>query len=106
MADPSPRSVLDRPVARVAALVVFALSLGALGYIHREDLFPGMTGGDEAADDPVARCVAERSRHIQAMLREGTIRADQARLFTERAERLCRVGPGRGRPLGGAVPPR
>ena len=104
MAERPPTSALDRPIARIVALGVCALSLGVLGYIHRDELFPGEAAEAAAADDPFARCFAERSGQIDAMLRDGTIRPDQARLFRQRAEALCRAqnpAPGRG----GAGPP-
>ena len=39
-----PSSALDRPVARFAAVGIAAMAALALGYIHRDDLFPGETG--------------------------------------------------------------
>ncbi len=86
----SPESVLDRPAARVAALGVVLLVVIALGYIHREDIFSDQAG-EPVADDPAAPCIAQRSADIEAMRVEGTISAEQARLFTTRAEALCRA---------------
>ncbi len=85
-------SVLDRPAARVVALGVVVLVVLALGYIHREDIFADE--GEAAADDPAAPCIAQRSADIEAMRTEGTISAEQARLFTTRAEALCRAQAG------------
>ena len=42
------------------------------------------------ADDPAARCIAERGAGIDAMAAEGTIDAARAKLFKARAEAWCR----------------
>ena len=91
----SPDSVLDRPAARVVALGVVVLVVVALGYIHWEDVFPG-EAGKAVADDPAAPCIAQRTADIEALRAEGTISAEQARLFTTRAEALCRDQAGQG----------
>jgi hypothetical protein len=95
-----PVSFLDRPAARLLALGVVVLVVVALGYIHWEDMFPGEAGG-AAADDPAAPCIAQRTADIEAMRAEGTISDEQARLFTTRAEALCRAQAGQA----GAPPP-
>ena len=80
-------TLLDRPIARMTAGLLFALCVGALAYIHRDDLFP--PAAEAVADDPVARCVAERSGQIDTMLRDNLIDASKAALFQRRAEALC-----------------
>ncbi len=97
--SPQEVSFLDRPVARLLAIGVALLMAAALGFMHRDDLFPP----EEAAadpDDPVALCFAERAKDIDAMLAEGTINAQQAELFKGRAEALCQAQVG-----GGSGPP-
>jgi len=94
-------SFLDRPAARVCALGVALLMAAALAYMHRDDLFPP-DAAEKAADDPVARCLAERAADIDKMLAEGTITADQSALFKRRAEALCEAQEGGGN---NAVPP-
>jgi len=74
--------------------------VAALAFMHRDDLFPA----EQAAvnpDDPVALCLAARAADIDKMAAEGTINADQARLFKSRAEALCQAQLGNSGP-----PPR
>ena len=89
---PPPASFLDRPAARVVALSIVVLVAVALGYIHREDIFSD--AGKAVANDPAVPCIAQRTADIEAMRVEGTISAEQARLFTTRAEALCRAQAG------------
>ena len=101
MAGPSPEvSFLDRPIARFCALGVALLMAAALAFMHRDDLFPAEPAGGLAADDPVALCLAGRAADIDRMVAEGTISADQGRLFKGRAEALCQAQVG-----GGSGPP-
>lgn len=100
MAEPSPEvSFLDRPVARLCAVGVALLMVAALAFMHRDDLFPP-EAAEVAADDPVALCLAERAKDIDAMVADGTINAGQGELFKSRAEALCQsqVGGGSGPP--------
>ncbi len=86
-------SALDRPPARVAAFGVFLLAVGALAWMHRDDIFP-----PEAvpADDPVALCVAGRWAGIDEMVADGTVDTARAELFKSRAEALCQTQLGQG----------
>jgi hypothetical protein len=43
------------------------------------------------ADDPFARCFAERSAQVDRMLAEDVIEEAQAELFKARAEAMCRA---------------
>ncbi len=79
------RGALDGPAARLVALGVFLLAAGALGWFHRNDIFPP----DKVANSPVERCIAERWAGIDAMAADGTIDAARAKLFKARAEALC-----------------
>ncbi len=79
------RAALDRPAARVAALGVFLVAAGALGWFHRNDIFPPET----VANSPAELCIAERWAGIDAMAADGTIDAARAKLFKSRAEALC-----------------
>jgi hypothetical protein len=99
----SARPFLDRPLARVLALLVFVACAGALAWIHRDDLFPPERS-EVAGDDPFAHCFAERRGDIDTMLAEGVIDEERAALFLSRAEAMCRAETGEG---GGppAVPP-
>ena len=97
--SPEQVSFLDRPIARVCALGVALLMAAALGFMHRDDLFPPEAAAP-AADDPVALCLAARAADIDRMVTEGTISPAQADLFKSRAEALCQaqVGQGSGPP--------
>lgn len=86
---PGRRSFLDGPAARLVAFAVFLLAGAALGYIHRDDLFP--PDAAPVADDPVARCIDERGAGIDRMAADGTIDAARAKLFKARAEALCQA---------------
>ena len=99
----SPKAVhfLDRPIARVLAVGVALLMAAALAYMHRNDLFPPEKAAVNA-NDPVARCLAERSVDIDKMVADGTITLQQSALFKNRAEALCQAQVGGGN---NAVPP-
>jgi hypothetical protein len=95
------RPFLDRPIARVLAGVVFLACVGALVYLERERLWQ-VTADQSAADDPVARCYAERATEIDRMVADNAIDDAQAELFKTRAEAMCRAtleGSERGPPL-------
>lgn len=94
------RPFLDRPAARVLALLVVVACAGALAYIHRDDLLPS-DARVAAGDDPFARCFAERRGDIDTMLAEGVIDQQRAELFLSRAEAMCRAETGEG----GGPPP-
>ena len=86
-------SALDRPPARAAAFGVFLLAVGALAWMHRDDIFPPEK---TAADDPVALCIAERWAGIDEMVADGTVDPARAALFKSRAEALCQAQAGQG----------
>ncbi len=86
-------SALDRPPARVAAFGVFLLAVGALAWMHRDDIFPPEK---TAADDPVAFCIAGRWAGIDEMVADGTVDTARAELFKSRAEALCQAQAGQG----------
>jgi hypothetical protein len=94
------RAFLDRPIARVLAAVVCLGCIAALAYLERERLW--QAGPDQrVADDPFARCLAERAAQIDRMRSEGMIETAQAELFKTRAEAMCRAetaGAGGGAP--------
>ena len=81
---------LDRPAARLLALGVALLCVAILAWLHRSDLFP-VRFAPEAADDPFARCFAERAAEIDGMLDENVIDQARAELFKSRAEAMCRA---------------
>jgi hypothetical protein len=77
---------LDGAAARLCALGVFLLCVGALLWIHRDELFPHAA---TAEADPVAACLAERGATIDEQLRQGVIQPAQAELFRNRVAALC-----------------
>jgi hypothetical protein len=99
MAQAPRRPFLDRPVARLIAALVFLGCVAALVYLERERLW--QTAAGESADDPFARCFAERAAQIDRMQDEDVIEPAQAELFKSRAEAMCRAeaqGPGNAAP--------
>ena len=90
---------LDRPAARLLAVLVILLCGALLAYVHRDDVksFAG-SGGEEAAagtsDDPAAPCIEQRFAEIDGMIEEGVVDAEQAALFKQRAEAMCRATEG------------
>lgn len=97
------RPFLDRPIARVLAALVFVGCLAALAWLERERLWHA--AGQSAADDPFARCFAERAAQIDRMQADGVVQAAQAELFKTRAEAMCRSET-QGTPTGAPALPR
>lgn len=86
---PNPRHFLDRPVARILALILFAACFGLLAYIHR-GAFTGPDGGDGAGgNEPRSACLAARFADIDSMIADGLITEAQAALFRNRARAFC-----------------
>lgn len=83
--------MIDSPAARLVALAIAIAAAALLGWIHRDDLFPGAAdkavSGEEAS---FIACVAERRSEIEGMHREGLIDEGRAALFLTRAEAMCR----------------
>ena len=90
-------SALDGPLARLCAAGVLVLAAVLLVYVHRDDLFPPEAAA-VAADDPVARCFAQRAADIDQMRAEETISPAQAELFKDRARALCQAQAGQAAP--------
>ena len=100
-------SVLDRPVARIAAVGVALAGLALLGWIHRGDLFPLESGAPAAmpAEAAYRACVAPRAAQLAESLERGELTEDQVALFRSRAEAFCADQAEKGRlPAGPAVP--
>ena len=103
MARPDRRPpFVDRPAARWLALSVIALCVVALGYWHRDDLFP-ITVETSALDEPAIACINQRFAEIDVMVDEGSIETPQADLFRRRAEAMCRQIAGGDNPAGRTV---
>ncbi len=92
---------LDRPAARLLALLVIILCGGLLALVHRDDLFgTGGLPGDErvegAGTDPAVPCIIERFAEIDGMVEDGVVDDAKATLFKARAEAMCRATTGDG----------
>jgi hypothetical protein len=90
LADSASAHFLDRPAARVLAVFCFLLAAAGLAYIHREDLLGASEVAAKPETGPFAACMAERGAAIDAMVRDGAVKAEQAALFRSRAESMCR----------------
>lgn len=87
------------------ALIVFLLCAGSLAYLHRDDLWPRPEKTAAIADgDPAAPCIEERFAGIDTMVEEGTIETEQAELFKQRAEAMCRDMAGGNAPSASPLP--
>lgn len=100
--SPPPASFLDTIAARLVALAIFVLCIGALVWLNRE-AWLGLGPERSAAEQALAQCIAERSADVARMLEEGVIGEDQAELFRSRAEAMCvamagDAGAGQGQP--------
>lgn len=98
---------LDRPAARVLAALVIFLCGALLTFIHQDDVLPALglrelPVADDASADPAAPCIEQRFAEIDAMMDEGLVKAEQASMFKQRAEAMCRSTEGQGG--GGALP--
>jgi len=81
---------IDGPVGRAVAAGVLCATIGALLWIHWEDVFPPAAQAVDA-DDPFGRCFAARAADVDKMVGDGVIGAAQADAFKARAEALCRA---------------
>lgn len=97
---------LDRPAARLVALLVAVLAFSLLGWIHRDDLFPPPPGAAGPGDAAFLACYEPRAAQIAKSLADGDLSEDQARLFTNRAEAFCRDTAGGGNNAGPSLPER
>jgi hypothetical protein len=84
-----PRSVLDRPLARLTALGIFALIALALLWPDWEGLFTYGARGDQPANRQLTECLDKRLGDVRDMLADGTISEAQAEQFRTRAENYC-----------------
>lgn len=100
----APDSFLDRPAARMLAVLVAVLALLLLGWVHRDDLFPPPAGAAGPGDAPFLTCYEPRAAQIARSLADGDISEANARLFTLRAEAFCRDTAGGGNNAGPRLP--
>ena len=79
---------LDGRGARLAAGGVIVVGLAVLTAFHWEDLFPP-PAAEVAGNPELAACIAERGGHVDKMVADGVIGADQAEGFRARAIAFC-----------------
>lgn len=95
------RSPLDRPAARLVAVVIALAGMAFLGWMHRNDLFPPELGASPAnpAEAAFQACFAPQATRIAKDMGSGQITKAQATLFRNRAEAYCadRAAKGGGR---------
>jgi len=91
MTAAAPRAFLDRPAARLCAVVVFLLAAGALAYLHRHDWRGRAAPATAEAEDPIAACMRDRIAVIDGQLRDGVLKPEQAALFRARVDALCQA---------------
>ncbi|MEI2385998.1 hypothetical protein [Breoghania sp. JC706] len=90
MASAAERSFLDRPAARLLALIVAALAATALAWINRDAFVSAPVGTTATAGNPdLAACLAERGGAVDRMKQDGVIDARQYNQFRARAEAFC-----------------
>lgn len=88
--NPYKTSFADTIAARLMALAVFALCLAALGYLHRDDLFPRQPADTTIQTNPAfLECRQIRVGHVDKMLQEGVIDTVKYDRFKERALAYC-----------------
>jgi len=72
------------------ALAVFAFCVTALGYLHRDDLFPATPVDTMALANPAfLDCRKKRVGHINTMLQQGIVDQTRHAQFKERAIAYC-----------------
>lgn len=81
---------LDRPVARLVAVSIALAGIAVLAVIHRADLGLLISGPGARAPSPLERCIAEHHATIDKGVTDGVFGAEQAGLFKQRAEAICR----------------
>jgi hypothetical protein len=85
MADSRPP--LDRPIARIAALLLFAGMAAALLLPEWDGLFD--YGGAPPENSQLTECLDKRLGDVRDMQDRGTITDAQARQFRQRAQNFC-----------------
>jgi hypothetical protein len=87
--------ILDGAAARVVAVLVALAAMGALAYLHRDDIrgAAAVAAGQAPAkaDDPFARCMADHAARVEQMVKDGMVQPAMAETFKTRAEGLCRA---------------
>jgi hypothetical protein len=85
MADSRP--LLDRPIARIAALLLFVGMAAALLLPDWNGLFD--YGGAPPENSQLTECLDKRLGDVRDMQANGTITEAQANQFRERAQNFC-----------------
>lgn len=85
--------------------MLLLLCVAFLALLHRDDVrqlagFHKEVNAAGDAEDPAAPCMEQRFAEVDGMIDEGVIGAEQAAMFKQRAEAMCRATEG-----GGGGPP-
>ena len=90
MASAAGHSFLDRPAARLVAVLVAVLAGAALAWINRDAFLPAHDATTVKAGNPqLAACLADRIGAVDRMRQEGVINERQYNEFRGRAEAFC-----------------
>ncbi len=87
--DDKKPNILDRPVARLGAILVIGACVALLGYHHRDDLFPAPGTGNAGLNPDFVQCRDKRTADIDKMKSDGVITSAQYNQFLQRAMAFC-----------------
>lgn len=79
----------DTRTAKAGAVLILAASLSGLAYLNRDLLLPTDGGRESSLNPEFVACLDERSGHVDQLLADVTISAEQAESFRHRGEALC-----------------
>jgi hypothetical protein len=82
---------LDRPSARVGAVLVGLAAAALLIYIERDRFLAAETPAKDPADAAFLACFEQETVVIEKMQMDGVVDESRASLFRSRAEARCRA---------------
>ncbi len=97
----------DGSGGRIAAVIVIVICVAALGFIHRNDLFPPEKPKAAKLNPEFVKCRKQRLTPVDNMLDQRVITQAQHATFKGRALAFCTARfPPEGRKRPGGAPPR